>query len=202
MKEIVTVEPNKSNNYSIGLLRTINQDAFLLRQLKISSSRQDKGDTDCYLNWGTNCQYFNPKGPAFIYFSFDKMAVSLTNYSLKLAPELCFSKNLNSLGINGDKTYILHYLNMSNICKPEDERQLCNASTILINSVNIAEEQLTGLLLSSEVGSCSTGNHVSFNGIEFFGTLYKIPRQPTCKMNGNSFKTYFIFYSLTLIILT
>ena len=201
MKEIMHFSPSKSNEYSPGILNMINNDQYILKYFKYSSSKVDRGkNKTSILRWGISCQYFSNEGPAYLSLSFFPFAIHLTNYSVQTSPDSCYSKTWNLFGIQDNKTVFLDKQTFSNICKPtEEEPDLCGVKKSNLFTVKETNEIFTTFLITSENGSCAAhGNHISFTGLEFYGTIYRLPTSATCHIIKTIPKPIFVLIAIIL----
>ena len=176
--------PENSVDYSNGLLKSFKDDSYLLKNLKMYSSRIDNGNETSFLYWGVRSQFYSQDQAVFFSLSFQNLGIGLTNYSLYIGGDLCYSESYSLMGVNNEKTVILDTRNISKDCQPTNSiYKHCGKNISYIFKINQTDEIFTKFIFISDRGSCINGNHFSFIGIELFGILYRIGTLFTCNEN-------------------
>ena len=208
MIELITKLPSEIGD-SNGLFQYMKEYPEILQNLKFSSSQIHNGNKTSFLHWGAYSQFHaNRDEPAFFAFSFYEMGIQLTNYTFYIHDDYCYSSTYSLIGVNTEKTVLLDKRNLSQYCDPDNHPYpdtidlYCGKNLTKTFPVSYSNETFSYLIFTTENGSCpeyGNGNHISFNGIELFGTLYKIPQYCTCS-DKNTFQYISFFYLICIFI--
>ena len=185
-----------SDGPSNGLIKKLNDKYDINNFVKISTCTCDGKDSDI-LTWGKNWQvrdYPSSPNPLFLTYSFQKLALKITNFSFQTPIQLCYSLISSFYGANQEKTVFLQNIYLYDICGRSEH---CTSKETLFYSVSDSTTLFTSFTFLVYNGSCPEyAKHFASSGIDFFGTLHQIIPDSIFKMKIYPTPLLFLFLVL------